>query len=138
MDYKAYQEKYFVNPAPEPRFQVKGIFGATLFFHDFERAAGYYKQVLGPPAYIEGENTLGWRIGSTWLTLLRAQAANPSNVEINIVTETPQEAERLQGAFIAAGGTGQEPIDNLMYEPLHMCPVRDPFGTEILISSSSG
>ena len=135
MDYNAYRKKYFVDPPPEPRFEMKGIFGATLFFHDFERAAVYYTQVLGSPAYIEGENTLGWRVGSTWLPLLRAKAANPSNVEINIVTESPQEADRLQNAFIAAGGEGQEPVDDLMYEPLHMCAIRDPFGTEILISS---
>ena len=38
-------------------------------------------------------------------------------------------------AFIAAGGTGGEPSDELMYEPVRACPVRDPSGTHILIIS---
>ena len=49
--------------------------------------------------------------------------------------ETPAEAERLQRAFIEAGGEGPAPTDQLMYEPIRSCPVRDPFGTELLIIS---
>lgn len=44
-----------------------------------------------------------------------------------------QEAERLQAAFIEAGGEGVVPSDQLMYEPVRYYPVRDPFGTNILI-----
>jgi hypothetical protein len=44
-------------------------------------------------------------------------------------------ADRLQAAFIAAGGAGPEPTDTLMYEPVRYCPVRDPFGTDLLIIS---
>ena len=49
--------------------------------------------------------------------------------------KTSQEAERLQTAFIEAGGNVEPPSDQLMYEPVCFCPVVDPFGTSILIFS---
>jgi hypothetical protein len=49
--------------------------------------------------------------------------------------DSPQEAERMQQAFITAGGEGPESQDALMYEPVRVCPVRDPFGTQIMIYS---
>jgi hypothetical protein len=52
-----------------------------------------------------------------------------------LMMESPQEADRLQQAFIGAGGEGPEPQDALMYEPVRVCPVRDPFGTQIMIYS---
>jgi hypothetical protein len=50
--------------------------------------------------------------------------------------KTPQEAERLQSAFLEAGGNGASPSDQLMYDPVRYCPVQDPFGTAILIIAS--
>jgi hypothetical protein len=49
--------------------------------------------------------------------------------------KTPAEAERLQAAFIKAGGSGEPPSDELMYEPIRFCAVQDPFGTSILVVS---
>lgn len=135
MDYKTYRRKYYTDPPPESRYQYAGLCGATLFFEDYEAAVAYYQDVLGPPAYIEGESTKGWRIADTWLTLLRGVSGSPKNVEIQIVMDSPGEAERLQRAFIDAGGEGTAPSDQLMYEPIRMCPVVDPFGTNILIYS---
>lgn len=135
MDYEAYRRKNFVDPQPEPRFEYLGLYGVSLFFSDFEAAVDYYTSVLGPPAYVEGQGTRGWRIGNTWLTLLKWMKENPRNIEFNIVMESPQEAERLQAAFIEAGGSGDPPSDQLMYEPVRFCPVVDPFGTNILIFS---
>jgi hypothetical protein len=135
MDYQAYREQYFVEPAPESRFGFAGLYGATLFFEAYEQATGYYTQVLGPPAYVEGNDTKGWRIGDTWLTLLRGRSGSPENVEIAIVMRSPEEAERLQAAFDAAGGVAHPPTDALMYEPIRSCPVTDPFGTQIMIYS---
>ena len=133
MDYETYRKKYFTEPVPEPRFKFVGLYGTTLYFQDYEVAVDYYQQVLGSPAYVEGESTKGWRIGDTWLTLLRGVGGSPLNVEVMIITGTPQEADRLQRAFIEAGGQGPEPVDTLMYEPIRMCPVTDPFGTNLLI-----
>jgi hypothetical protein len=135
MDYDTYRKKFFVTPAPEPRFGFAGLYGVTLYFQDFEQATGYYESVLGPPAYVEGSDTKGWRIGDTWLTLLQGRMGNPQNVEVAIVMDSPQEAERLQRAFIEAGGAGLAPTDALMYERIRSCPVTDPFGTEIMIYS---
>jgi len=135
MDYESYRRNYFVDPQPEPRFEYLGLHGVTLFFSDFEAAVEYYTRVLGAPAYVEGPGTRGWRFGNTWLTLLKWEKSSPRNVEINIVMKTSQEAERLQTAFIEAGGNGEPPSDQLMYEPVRFCPVVDPFGTNILIFS---
>lgn len=133
MDYDSYRQQYFVSPEPKPRFAYDGLLGITLFFSDYAAAVGYYSGVLGPPAYIEGQFTRGWRIGGTWLTLLKAETGSPQNIEMTIVMQTSQEAERLQAALIAAGGRGEAPSDQLMYQPVRYCPVRDPFGTNILI-----
>jgi hypothetical protein len=135
MDYESYRKKHFVKPAPDSRFEFLGLHGTTLYFSEYESVISYYAAVLGPPAYVEGEGTRGWRIGNTWLTLLKWKKDNPRNVEFNIVMESSQEAERLQAAFIEAGGSGEPPSDQLMYEPVRFCPVVDPFGTNILIFS---
>ena len=135
MDYETYRKKYFVELTPEQRYTFTGIHGITLYYQDYEAAADYYQRVLGPPAYREGESTKGWQVGDTWLTLLRGADGNPVNVEFMIVMQNPAEADRLQRAFIEAGGSGPDPVDTLMYEPVHVCPVADPFGTDIMIYS---
>jgi hypothetical protein len=135
MDYQDYSDQYFVDPPPAPRFAYTGLLGATLYFQDYEAAVNYYQQVLGPPAYVEGDSTKGWRLGETWLTLLRGQDGNPHNAELMLLLPTPAEAERLQAAFVAAGGQGADPVDTLMYEPVRACYVCDPFGTNLMIYS---
>jgi hypothetical protein len=135
MDYEDYRKAFFSDPPPQPRYQISGISGVALFIEDFDLAVEYYQQVLGPPAYVEGQGTRGWLIGPDWLTLLKGKSGAPQNVEVILSMETPEEAERLQRAFIEAGGTGEDPSDQLMYEPVRYCPVRDPFGTDILIIS---
>jgi len=54
---------------------------------------------------------------------------------VTLYYEEFEQADRLQAAFIAAGGEGPEPMDTLMYEPVRYCPVRDPFGTDLLVVS---
>jgi hypothetical protein len=133
LNFESYQRDYFVDPSPERRFSFDAIRGAALFFADFEAAVAFYSIVLGPPGYVEGDGTRGWKIGSSSLTLLRGGSGAPSNTEIPFVMNSVAEAERLQAAFIAAGATGAEPSDQLMYEPVRFCPVTDPFGTQLLI-----
>jgi hypothetical protein len=135
MNYEAYRQAYFTHPQPEPRFAFSGTFGVTLFFEDFDEAIAFYQKVMGSPAYVEGEGTRGWQIGRGWLTLLRGKSGNPQNVEVTLHVETPAEAERLQQAFIQAGGEASAPTDEYMYVPIRSCPARDPFGTEVLIIS---
>jgi hypothetical protein len=135
MDYDAYRQKFYTTPPPQQRFSFTGLHGLTLYFADYSRAVAYYRSVLGPPAYVEGDGTRGWQIGATWLTLLRGTEGSPQNVEVMIAMQTPAEAERLQAAFVEAGGSGQTPSDQLMYVPVRSCPVTDPFGTNILITS---
>jgi hypothetical protein len=135
MNYDEYRNAYFTDPTPNPRYRFNGTFGVTLYFEKFDLAVAYYQQVLGLPAYVEGKGTRGWQIGNGWLTLLEGKSGNPRNVEVTLQMETPKDAEKLQQAFIEAGGKGPAPSDELMYEPIRSCPVRDPFGTEILIIS---
>ena len=133
MDYDAYRRQFFANPAPQPRFEFVGLHGVTLYFGDYAAAVAYYQSVLGPPGYIEGDFTRGWRVGNTWLTLLKGAGGNPQNVEVTFVMQTPAQAESLQAAFIEAGGVGEAPSDQLMYKPVRYCPLSDPFGTHILV-----
>jgi hypothetical protein len=133
MDFEAYRKAFYADPAPEPRFRVRGSMEVSLFFEDYEAAVDYYQSVLGPPGYVEGTGTRGWHLGPGWLTLLRGESGNPRNVELTLQAATPDEAERLQRAFIDAGGQGPAPTDELMYVPVRSCPVRDPFGTHLLI-----
>lgn len=134
MDYQTYRKKYFDNPAPEPRFRFSRASGTTLYYQDYEEALAFFEEVLGPPAYIEGESTHGWRIGSTWLTLLRGKKGNPRNVEAPFFMETPEEVDRLYEAFLAAGAKGEAPSDELMYEPVRMCVLTDPLGVSLLVA----
>lgn len=131
MDYDEYRAAYFVDPQPEPRFGFRQGGGPTLWFTEYEAAVEYYTEVLGPPNYVENDATRGWRIGSSWLTLFAGGDGHPENVEIGIEMESPEEADRLQRAFVEAGGTGMDPSDDLMYAPVHSCFVTDPFGTDI-------
>lgn len=133
MNNPADYQSHFVVPAPEPRFAYSGISGVALYFSDYTAAAAYYQQVLGPPGYVEGEGTHEWQLGSTALTLLKGTAGSPANIEVIVTMQTPAEAERLQAAFIAAGGTGEAPSDQVMGRLVRYCPVRDPFGTNLLI-----
>ncbi|MBD3257149.1 hypothetical protein GF377_01855 [candidate division GN15 bacterium] len=133
MDYQSYRRAYFVEPSPNPRYKFSGTFAVTLYFEDYTAAVEYYTQVFGPPAYVEGASTRGWPIGEGWLTLLEGKDGNPRNVEVAFWMPSADEAERLQRAFIKAGGEGVVPTDELMYEPVRFCPVTDPFGTELLV-----
>ena len=135
MDYESYRSAFFADPAPEARFAYVGGFGVTLHFEDFAAATDFYGRVFGPPAYVEEDDTRGWRIGEGWLTLLKGEGATSRHVEVQIETVSSAEAERLQRAFIEAGGAGPAPSDQLMYEPIRSCPARDPFGVDWLIFS---
>ena len=135
MDEAEYRRRFFVDPTPEPRFNICGIGGVSIFVGDYAAALAYYTEVLGPPDYVEGKATRGWRLGNAWLTLLPSQNGGPNNTHIQLETATSAEAERLHQALIAAGGTGQPPSDELMYIPLRFCSVTDPFGTQWVIYS---
>jgi hypothetical protein len=138
MDFQAYREANFADPLPEPRFSFTGSFGATLYYEEYSAATAFYERVLGPPSFCEGAGTRGWRIGTGWLTLLQGKEGNPQNVEITLELPTASEAEALHSAFVAAGGMGSAPSDQLIYRPVRACPVIDPFGLEILIIGPLG
>lgn len=135
MDYETYKKNYVVDPQPEPRFKFAGAWGATLYYQDYQKALDFYGEVLGPPGYIEGENTHSWAIGKdTWLTLFPSKKGNPTNVEIPFFVETPEEVDRMYEAFIKAGGSGDPPVDTLMFSPVRACFIKDPFGIEVMIA----
>ena len=136
MNYEEYKNNFIRNPE-EQEFAYQSMNSVALFYEDFHEAINYYTAVLGTPNYQEGEFTFGWRIGSGWLTILKGRKGNPHNVEVSFIMHSSEEADRLQQAFIAAGGVWQEPMDTLMYIPVHLCPVTDPFGVEIMVYSKT-
>ena len=96
MNYEEYKKANFVDPQPEPKFEFDGLFGFALFVEDYQSAVAYYTEVLGPPAYVEGEFTKGWRIGESWLTLFPSKSGAPRNADFQIMMKTPEDAEKLQ------------------------------------------
>lgn len=138
MDFKEYQSAYFTDPAPPQRFAFKGIRGITLYYHEYESAVLFYKKVFGEPAYVEGDSTKGWQIGTTWLTLLRGQAGRISNIEVMLYMEDAEAVDRVRESFINAGAEGSEPVSTLMYEPVYISAVVDPFGANWMIISAEG
>jgi len=54
-------------------------------------------------------------------------------VSVTVEVATAVEADRLQQAFVRAGAIASPARNTFMYRPVRLCPVTDPFGTEILI-----
>lgn len=128
MDFEEYHSRYFRQPTPEQRFAFAGVSGATLYYQEYAAALAFFRKVLGEPAYVEGEFTHGWRIGESWLTVFPAKSGSPSNLEVPIYLQNPADVDALYAAFIAAGAQGDLPQDALMYLPVRMTVVTDPFG----------
>ena len=133
MDNQTSRKNYFTVPQPEQRFKFAGLFGAALYYQDYPTALAFYTEVLGAPAYIEGEHTHSWTVGSTWLTLFPSKNGNPSNVEVGFYVNTPEEVDRLTNAFIAAGAKGEPPVDTIMHLPVRMSVLADPFGVKLAV-----
>ena len=66
---------------------------------------------------------------------LRAVEGNPRNAEIQLAMSSEEDAGRLQKAFLDAGGQVEDPAEVLMFEPVKIYPLVDPFGTNLLLSS---
>ncbi|MEX2143597.1 MAG: VOC family protein [Anaerolineales bacterium] len=128
MDYEEYRKAFFSDPVPRERFATHGVIGATLYYEDYQAALSFITKVFGEPIYKEGANTHGWRLGSSWLTLFPAKSGNPTNVEVPIYLKSAEELDKLYSAFIAAGVTGEEPQNTLMFEPVRVAILADPFG----------
>lgn len=133
MDFEAYRKVYLTDPQPPALYEISGVFGFAIFIEDYDRAVAFYERVLGPPGYVEGANTRGWKIGTSWLTLLKAKHGSPRNMEIQLTMANEQEASSLQRGLVEAGGMAEEPIETLMYEPVKIFPVQDPFGTLFML-----
>lgn len=133
MDYEAYKKAFFVDPQPEQRFAFAGTRGMSISVKDYEAALAFYTEVFGPPAYVEGHDTSGWHLGDSWFTVFPSSAGGPTNSDVSLELKTPADAERLHAAFLAAGGSGEAPSDELMYVPLRFCPVKDPFGLQWIL-----
>lgn len=128
MDFEEYRAKYYTDPPPKQRFAFAGVGGAILYYQNYAAALAFFRQVFGEPAYIEGQHTHGWQLGESWLTVFPAKEGNPTNLEIPIYLQNPAEVDALYAAFIEAGATGEPPQDTLMYAPVRMTVMTDPFG----------
>lgn len=133
MDYAAYRKAFFSEPRPEPRFGCVGVRGVSVSVEDHAAALEFYATVFGPPAYVEGADIHGWRLGDAWFTLFRSSAGGPSNSDVTLEMTSPLEAERLHAALIAAGAQGEAPSDQIMYAPVRFCMATDPFGLQWIV-----
>jgi hypothetical protein len=128
LDVAEYKKKFFTNPHPERRFAFRGIQGASIHYRDHSAALEFLQRVFGPPAYIEGEFTHGWKLGETWLSVFPSEVGNASNMEIPVYMESADDVDKLYQAFIEAGAAGEPPENTLMYESVRIAFVQDPFG----------
>jgi len=135
MDFKTYRLKYFKDPAPEQRFRFKGILGSAVYYQEYTAALAFFEQVFGPPAYVEGEFTHAWQIGNTWLTVFPAKQGSPANAEVMIYLEDAGEVDRLYAGMIAAGASGNPPVDTLMFTPVRIATLQDPFGGQFSLAA---
>ena len=119
-------------------FRIQSLGYVSLYFVDLEEAQAFYGAVFGPPDVADPKAAvLGWRMGSTWLSLFPAaggtdRASNPKNAEFAVRDTVPEEVDALFGAFIAAGATAcMQPQDTDMYEHMRFACVDDPFGVRV-------
>ena len=138
MDYQEYRQRYYRDPEPPQKFPFRGIHGAVLYYQDYPQALAFFRKVFGEPQYVEGEFTHGWQLGDSWLTVFPAEQGAPANVEVPIYLQTPAAVDTLYAAFTAAGAQGDAPTDTLMYTPVHMAIVTDPFGVRFMLVCEVG
>lgn len=125
-------------PAHITPFTIQGLGYVSLYFKEFAAAVKFYSRVFGPPMYEEDNGqTLGRRMGSTWLTFFPSKygtnpASNPGNTEFAIQVSSSEEVDTLFQALVDAGAKiGQTPVDTRMYDPMRYAYVDDPFGVRI-------
>lgn len=131
MDFETYRKNYYMDPQPEPRFDLLGIRGAVLYYEDYPAALDFYTRVFGPPNYVEGALTHGWRLGESWLTLFPSRTGSPANIEAPFYLPTREAVDGLYAALLDAGAKGEPPSETLMYRPVYMALVIDPFGVKL-------
>jgi uncharacterized glyoxalase superfamily protein PhnB len=119
-------------------YQIVGLSYVSLYYKDLAEAVAFYTQVFGPPNSVDTPKAIyGWRMGSTWLTLLPSKAgtnpaSNPSNSEFAIQVQSTGEVDQLYQALLAAGAQEcMAPADTCMYDPMRFACVDDPFGVRI-------
>ena len=128
MDFDEYKRKFYVQPAPPQKFKLSGLRGAAIYASPYEQALAFYTQVFGPPHYVEGETTHGWRLGDSWLSLFPSESGNPLNAELALHLDSADELDKLFAAFVEAGAEGDAPAETLMYVPVYAAFLQDPFG----------
>lgn len=119
-------------------YRIVGLSYVSLYYKDLTTAVAFYSQVFGPPASVDTPKAIyGWRMGSTWLTLLPSKAGtdparNPSNSEFAVQVASTGEVDQLYAALLAAGAQEcMAPADTQMYDPMRFACVDDPFGVRI-------
>jgi len=128
MDLAEYKEKFFTDPQPESRYDYRGILGASIHYKDRAAALEFLQRVFGPPAYVEGKDTHGWKLGESWLSVFPSDVGTATNMDIPLYLQSAEEVDKLYRAFIEAGAEGEPPKNNLMYEQVRIAFLRDPFG----------
>ena len=110
----------------------------SLYFADLPRALEFYSSVFGEPASKdEGKQIFGWKMGTSWLTLLPSKIGtspitNPCNAEFAVQVSTSLEVDVLHKKLLSAGATEfMPPHDTSMYEPMRFSCVDDVFGVRI-------
>ena len=131
-------DQWSLTRANPPPVRIIGLGYVSVYVADVPAAVAFYTRVFGPPAAEDARNAfVGWRMGTTWLTVFPSRAGtdpagNPRNAEFAVQVATPAEVDLLHTTLTAAGArTVMAPADTVMYEPMRYCCVDDPFGMRI-------
>ena len=118
------------------KYGIVGLNYVSMYLHQFEEALAWYTDIFGEP-FKEMDTIYGWKLGSTWLTLLDSKmgthpGSNPRNAEYAIQVSKKEMVDQLYHDFLAAGATScSRPEDTKMYDPMRYAAVDDPFGMRI-------
>lgn len=125
-------------PSEQRHSHILTLNYVSFYLKDLEDAVDFYSRVFGPPQSVDEKLRIyGFRMGTTWLTLLPSRAgthpdSNPRNTEFAIQVASVEEVDRLYAEFIAAGAREcRSPRNTSMYEPMRFSCVDDPFGVRI-------
>ncbi len=128
MNFDEYRQKFYKRQPSEQDWAIEGQRGFSIHVSDYAEALAFYTQVLGNPHYIEGQDIHGWRLGDSWFTLFQSQSGGPTRSEISLHLQSNVEVDRLTRAFVEAGASGEPPAETLMYAPVYVAFLTDPFG----------
>jgi predicted 3-demethylubiquinone-9 3-methyltransferase (glyoxalase superfamily) len=128
MNFDEYRRKYYRREVADQDWAIEGMRGYSIYVSSYAEALIFYSEIFGEAHYKEKDFTYGWRLGDAWFTLFPSEKGDPLNVEITVYLQSKMEVDRLSQVFLKAGARGKKAEETLMYVPVYVSFLQDPFG----------